>query len=137
MVSHPTRHPTTSAVIDAAIHVHRTLGPGLLESVYQGCLAYELAKRRIVFQREVAIPVIYDGAKIDCGYRADLLVERDLLVEIKSVEKLAPIHTAQVLTHLRLTGARQVLLINFGQLTLMAGLKSFLRGGNEVPDSVH
>ena len=136
MVSNPTRHPTTSAVIEAAIQVHRVLGPGLLESVYQGCLAYELLQRNIPFRREVAIPVHYMGARIDCGYRADLLVDGDLLVEIKSVERLAPIHTAQVLTHLKLTGARQALLMNFGQLTLMAGLKSFLGDGNEVPDSV-
>lgn len=135
MVSDPNRHPTTSAVIDAAIQVHRVLGPGLLESVYQGCLAYELARRQIPFQREVAIPVIYDGVRLDCGFRADLLVDGDLIVEVKSVEKLLPIHTAQVLTHLRLTGARQALLMNFGQLTLMAGLRSYLGQGNNVPDS--
>ena len=130
------RHPTTSVVIEAAIQVHRVLGPGLLESAYQGCLAYELTCRNVSFRREVPIPVRYMGEQLDCGYRADLLVESDLLVEVKSVEKLLPIHTAQVLTHLRLTGARQALLINFGQLTLMAGLKSYLGGGNEVPDSM-
>ena len=130
-------HPTTSAVIDAAIKVHRVLGPGLLESVYQGCLAYELALRKIPFRREVAIPVIYEGARLDCGFRTDLLVDGDLIIEVKSVEKLLPIHTAQVLTHLRLTGARQALLMNFGQLTLMAGLKSYLGPGNEVPGAVH
>jgi GxxExxY protein len=133
VVSDPHRHPTTSAVIDAAIRVHRLLGPGLLESVYQGCLAYELAKRRIPFQREYAIPVIYDDVRLECGFRADLLVDGDLIVEVKSMEKLLPIHTAQALTYLRLTGARQVLLLNFGQLTLMAGLKSFLGNGNDVP----
>ncbi len=136
MVSDPNRHPTTSAVIDAAIQVHRVLGPGLLESVYQGCLAYELVRRQIPFQREVAIPVIYDGVRLDCGFRADLLVDGDLLIEVKSVEKLLPIHTAQVLTHLRLTGARQALLLNFGQMTLMAGLRSYLGHGNEIPDRV-
>ena len=129
-------HPTTSAVIDAAIKVHRVLGPGLLESVYQGCLAYELAIRKIPFRREVAIPVLYEGVHLDCGFRTDLLVDGDLIVEVKSVEKLLAIHTAQVLTHLRLTGARQALLLNFGQLTLMAGLRSFLGPGNKVPDSV-
>ena len=130
-------HPTTSAVIDAAIKVHRVLGPGLLESVYQGCLAYELALRKIPFRREVAIPVIYEGARLECGFRTDLLVDDDLIIEVKSVEKLLPIHTAQVLTHLRLTGARQPLLMNFGQLTLMAGLKSYLGPGNGVPGAVH
>lgn len=136
MVANTTRHPTTSAVIDAAIKVHRSLGPGMLESVYQTCLAYELVLRKIPFQREAAIPVWYEGARLDCGFRTDLLVDGDLIVEIKSVEKLLPIHTAQVLTQLRLTGARQALLLNFGQLTLMAGLKSFLGGGNNASDSV-
>ena len=78
MVSDVNRHPTTSAVIDAAIRVHRLLGPGLLESVYQGCLGYELAMRQIPFQREVSIPVLYDGVRLECGYRADLLVDGDL-----------------------------------------------------------
>ncbi len=128
-------HPTTSAVIEAAIKVHRVLGPGLLESVYQGCLAYELALRKIRFRREVAIPVLYEGVRLDCGFRTDLLVDDDLIVEVKSVERLLPIHTAQVLTHLRLTGARQALLLNFGQLTLMAGLRSYLGSGNNVPGS--
>ena len=129
------RHPTTSAVIEAAIRVHRLLGPGLLESAYQECLAHELTKRGIPFRREVAVPLRYDDAVLDCGYRADLVVDGDLIVEVKSVERLAPIHTAQVLTQLRLTGARQALLINFGQLTLMAGLKSFLPNGNQLPSS--
>ena len=104
--------------------------------MYQSCLAYELTQRKIPFRREVPIPVRYMGTQLDCGYRADLLVDGDLLVEVKSVETLLPIHTAQVLTHLRLTGARQALLINFGQLTLMAGLKSFLGDGNNVPNAV-
>jgi GxxExxY protein len=81
----------------------------------------------------VAIPVDYKGAHIDCGFRADLLVGDDLIVEVKSVESLLPIHTAQVLTHLRLTGASHALLINFGQLTLKAGLRSFVGRGNEIP----
>jgi GxxExxY protein len=127
------RHPAFDAVVASAIEVHRTLGPGLLESVYQGCLAYELLQRGIKFRREVAIPVDYKGAHIDCGFRADLLVGDDLIVEVKSVESLLPIHTAQVLTHLRLTGASHALLINFGQLTLKAGLRSFVGRGNEIP----
>ena len=126
-------HPASEAVIAAAIEVHRTLGPGLLESVYQGCLAYELLQREVRFRREVAVPVLYKGVRLECGFRADLVVEDDLIVEVKSVEALMPIHTAQVLTHLRLTGARQALLINFGQLTLKAGLRSYLGRGNGVP----
>lgn len=126
-------HPATEAVIGAAIEVHRLLGPGLLESAYQGCLAYELLQRNVRFRREVAIPIRYKDALLECGYRADLLVEDDLIVEVKSVERLMPIHTAQVLTHLRLTGARQALLMNFGELTLKAGLRSYLGPGNDVP----
>ena len=127
----PARHPTTSAVIDAAIHVHRALGPGLLESAYQTCLAYELSRRGIRCRREVSIPVVYEGVRIDCGYRADLVVDDDLLVEVKAVEKLLPIHTAQVLTHLKLMNARQALLMNFCQTTLVDGLRSYL--GKVVP----
>jgi len=127
------KHPAFDAVVGSAIEVHRTLGPGLLESVYQGCLGYELLMRGVPFRREVAIPVDYKGAHIDCGFRADLLVGDDLIVEIKSVEALLPIHTAQVLTYLRLTGASHALLINFGQLTLKSGLRSFAGRGNQVP----
>jgi GxxExxY protein len=126
-------HPASGPVIAAAIEVHQTLGPGLLESVYQGCLAYELLQRGVRFRREVAIPVQYKGASLECGYRADLLVEDDLIVEVKSVESLQPIHIAQVLTHLKLSGARQALLLNFGQIRLKDGLRSFLGYENEVP----
>lgn len=132
------KHRAFDGVVASAIEVHRFLGPGLLESVYQGCLAYELLQRGIRFRREVAIPVDYKGAHIDCGFRADLLVDDDLIVEVKSVAALLPIHTAQVLTHLKLTGASHALLINFGQLTLKAGLRSFVGRGNSIPsDSAH
>lgn len=127
------KHNAFDAVVASAIEVHRTLGPGLLESVYQGCLAYELLQRGVKFRREVAIPIDYKGEHIDCGFRADLLVSDDLIVEIKSVEALLPIHTAQVLTYLRLTGASHALLINFGQITLKAGLRSYVGRGNDLP----
>jgi GxxExxY protein len=118
--------PTVDHIIGAAIEVHRELGPGLLESAYQTCLAYELTLRRLDVLREAPIPVVYKGQRIDCGYRIDLLVEGDVIVEVKSVETLLPIHTAQVLTYLRLTGARRALLMNFNGVTLKEGLRSYL-----------
>ena len=125
--------PTVDNIIGAAIEVHRELGPGLLESAYQTCLAYELAQRKLEVLREAPVPVVYRGQRIDCGYRIDLLVEGDVIVEVKSVEALLPIHTAQVLTYLRLTGARRALLLNFNGLTLKEGLRSYLGQGNGVP----
>lgn len=120
-------------VIGAAIKVHRALGPGLLESTYQACLIHEVTRQGLRVRREVAVPVVFDGVSLDCGYRLDLLVEEQLIVEVKSVERLMPIHTAQVLTYLKLTGARIALLLNFNSLTLKAGLKTFVGPGNEVP----
>ena len=130
------RDPIVSAILDAAIEVHRRLGPGLLESTYHACLVYELRKRGIHVEVEVAVPVVYRGIKLDCGYRLDLLVDGGIIVEIKSVETLLPIHTAQVLTYLRLTDARQALLLNFNELTMMAGVKSFLGSGNRVTHAI-
>jgi len=126
------RDPIVSTIFDAAIEVHRQLGPGLLESTYQACLVYELVQRGIRVEQQVAIPVVYKGVRLDCGYRIDLLVDGGIIVEIKSVETLLSIHTAQVLTYLRLTGARQALILNFNELTMMAGVKSFLGYGNKV-----
>jgi GxxExxY protein len=124
--------PVAGEIIRAAIEVHHTLGPGLLESTYQSCLGYEFVQMGMRFEQQVPVPVIYKGVKLDCGYRLDLLVDGDIIVEVKSVEKVLPIHTAQVLTYLRLTRARQALL-NFNCLTLKEGLKSHLRSGNLVP----
>jgi GxxExxY protein len=129
--------PTVDRIIGAAIEVHTALGPGLLESTYQTCLVYELARRGMQVVREVAVPVLYKGQRIDCGYRVDLLVESNVIVEVKSVAALLPIHTAQVLTYLRLTGARRALLMNFNGVTLKEGLRSYLGHGNEVPVSPH
>jgi len=122
--------PTVDHIIGAAIEVHRELGPGLLESAYTTCLAYELLQRKLDFFREAPVPVVYKGERIDCGYRIDLLVEGDVIVEVKSVDALLPIHTAQVLTYLRLTGARRALLLNFNGVTLKEGLRSYLGQGN-------
>jgi GxxExxY protein len=122
------RDPVVEATIGAAIEVHRALGPGLLESAYRRCLVFELMERGLTVASEVPVPVVYKGHRIDCGYRADLIVDGDVLVEVKAVEALTPVHTAQVITYLKLTGARQVLLMNFHALSLRAGLKSFLPG---------
>jgi GxxExxY protein len=127
------RSKLAGLIIGAAIKVHRALGPGLLESAYQACLIYELRRLGLRVQTEVAVPVRYGEILLDCGYRLDLLVESAIIVEIKSVDRLIPLHSAQVLTYLRLTDALQVLLMNFNAVTLKAGLKSYLRGGMPVP----
>jgi GxxExxY protein len=112
----------TEAVIGAAIKVHRTLGPGLLESAYQECLCRELALREIPFQREVPLPVRYEGVLLDCGYRLDIVVADEVIVELKSLDQLAPIHEAQLLTYLKLSGKRVGLLINFNVPLLKDGI---------------
>lgn len=115
------------AVIGAAIEVHRELGPGLLESVYQRCLAFELISRGIEIAEEVPLPVVYKGASLDCGYRLDLVVGGDLLVELKSVQAVEPVHQAQVLTYLKLSGLKRALLINFNVPFLKEGIRRFVR----------
>ncbi len=110
-------------VIGCAIEVHRVLGPGLLESAYESCLCHELSQHGIKFERQVPVPVIYKGLQLDCAYRLDLVVNGRLIVEIKTVEKLLPVHTAQVLTYLRLTGIRAGLLMNFHTEALRTGMK--------------
>jgi GxxExxY protein len=113
----------SGAVIDAAMKVHSRLGPGLLESAYEACLRYELEKRGLVVVTQVPVPVRYDGVKIDVGYRMDLLVEDGVVVEIKAVDDLAPIHLAQLLTYLRLSHRKIGLLINFNVPHLKDGIK--------------
>ena len=113
-------------VIRCAIEVHRNLGPGLLESTYRQCLACELSHARIPFQLEVPLPVRYKNVLLDCGYRIDLLVSGDLIVEIKSVETLLPIHQAQILTYMRLAKISPGLLINFNVTKLQNGIKRFV-----------
>jgi GxxExxY protein len=119
-------NPLVREVIGRAIEVHRTLGPGLLESAYQRCLVWELSRTNRRFDVEVFQPVRYKGVDIDCSYRLDLVVEDELLVEVKSVERLLPVHYAQVLTYLRLSRLRQGLLINFNVTLLKDGIKSIL-----------
>lgn len=110
-------------VVDASLAVHRSLGPGLLESVYQVCLDYELRKRDVDVEREVVLPVAYDGVRLDAGLRLGLLVGRLVVVELKAVEALLPVHKAQVLTYLKLTGHRLGLLINFNVPLIRDGIK--------------
>jgi len=113
----------TGEVIGAAIEVHKALGPGLLESAYEECLCRELELRKIFFERQKELPVEYKGVKLDCGYRLDILVENRLIVELKACESLQPIHEAQLLTYLKLTGIKVGLLINFNVPVLKEGIK--------------
>ncbi|MGB9631862.1 MAG: GxxExxY protein [Chloroflexaceae bacterium] len=115
-------------IIGAAIDVHRALGPGLLESAYEACLGYELSLRGIAYARQVALPVVYKGVTLDCGYRLDLLVGDLVIVEIKAVEAIEPIHNAQLLTYLRLKGLWLGLLINFNVPVLKQGIKRLVNG---------
>jgi len=113
----------TEKIIGAAIEVHRELGPGLLKSSYQACLEHELGLRELSFQREIPLPVIYKGIHLDCAYRMDLIVEGKVLLELKTVEKLNPVHEAQLLTYLKLSGLKVGLLINFNSAVLRNSIK--------------
>lgn len=112
----------TKAVIGCAIRVHQELGPGLLESAYQSCLAFELARQRIPFEQRVKLPVVYRGHAVDCGYEMDLLVADKVIIEIKAVDRIHPIHKAQLLSYLRLANRRVGLLINFHVERLYEGV---------------
>lgn len=116
----------TGDIIAAAIEVHRNLGPGLLESTYEICLCHELSLRGLPFQKQLALPVHYKGIQLDAGYRIDVFVESQIIVELKSVEAIAPIHSAQLLTYLRLTNREVGLLINFNVVMLKEGIKRLI-----------
>jgi GxxExxY protein len=118
----------SNAVIGAAIEVHRILGPGLLESAYEECLCRELSIRNVPFERQMALPVRYKGVELDCGYRIDVLVDKVVILELKAVENILPIHEAQVLTYLRLTNLWLGLLINFNVPVLKNGVKRLVNG---------
>lgn len=113
----------TEAIIGAAIEVHRALGPGLLESAYEACLVFELTERGFQVEQQKALPILYKGMRVDAGYRLDLLVNDTVIVEIKAVDKLAPIHSAQLMSYLRLSEKKIGLLINFNVKLLKDGLK--------------
>ena len=121
----------TSAIISAAIAVHRALGPGLLETAYLACLCHELQLAGMTFELQKSIPLTYRSVHLDCAYRADLLVEGAIIVEVKALEALAPIHARQVLTYLKLLGSPIGLILNFGARTMREGIKRVV---NEFPD---
>jgi GxxExxY protein len=121
----------TEAIIGAAICVHRELGPGLLESAYEACLAYELTERKLKFERQKSLPVVYRGVELDCGYGVDLLVENQVVVELKAVEALEPIHEAQLLSYLKLSKCKVGLLINFNVKVLKDGIRRFVNKFHE------
>ncbi len=130
------RHPNeiSGQGVDAAIKVHSVLGPGLLENAYEACLKHELEKRGLKVEQQLALPVVYDGVRIDLGYRLDLLVEEQVVVELKAVERITAVHEAQLLSYLKLSDKRLRLLINFNVARLANGIKRMvnnLRDGNE------
>ena len=116
----------TEKVIGLAIEVHRQLGPGLLESAYEECLCLELQEAGLAFRRQVPLSITYKSIRLDCGYRLDLLIEDQLILELKSVEGLLPIHEAQVLTYMRLSGVRTGLLLNFNSAVLKNGIRRLM-----------
>ncbi len=121
----------TQSVIGCAIEVHKVIGPGLLESAYEECLCYELAQVGIPFRRQVDLPVAYKGVHLDCGYRIDLVVDELVIVELKTVEKLLPVHSAQLLTYLKLYGCSVGLLLNFNVAILREGIKRIVHQFSE------
>jgi GxxExxY protein len=126
-----THNEISKVVVDVAIEVHRRLGPGLLESVYLVVLAHELTKRGLQVEREVSIPVVWDNLRFEAGFRADLIVEKLVIVELKSLEAIAPVHKKILLTYLRLADKRLGLLLNFGEEILKNGIHRVVNGLNE------
>ena len=117
------KDPRTAPIIGAAIEVHRALGPGLLESAYEECLCHELHLRGLAFERQVDLPVSYKGVHLSCGYKIDLLVRNEVILELKTVESILPVHEAQLLTYLKLLNKQVGLLINFNTALLTRGIK--------------
>ena len=115
-------------VLDEAFHVHKKIGPGMLESVYKTCLAYRLQKRGLLLETEKPVPVFFEEVKMDCGYRADILVEKQVIVETKSIQGIGPLQVAQVLTYLRFLGLRYGLILNFDVPLLKDGIRRVLNG---------
>jgi len=126
----------TEAIIGSAIQVHKALGPGLLESAYEACLVYELNQRGLKVQQQKPLPVVYQNVKLDCGYRLDLFVEEAVIVELKSVDHLEPIHNAQLLSYLKLSGAKVGLLINFNVMILKSGIRRVVKDFPDAPRSL-
>jgi len=126
-----TENEIASQIVDAAFKIHQVLGPGLLESTYQAIMIYELQKRGLCIEAERQLPVVYEGVKIDIGFRVDLIVEDKVIVELKSVEQVAPVHKKQLLTYLRLADKRLGLLINFGAPLIKNGITRIVNGLEE------
>src|ERR1700720_752104 len=126
MAEPPQNDLLTEKIIGFAIEVHRHLGPGLLESAYEECLCYELTQSGLVFRRQVPLPVVYKGVHLDCGYRLDLVIEKQVILELKTVERLMPIHDAQLLTYMKLSGIPTGLLLNFNTAILKDGLRRLM-----------
>jgi len=118
--------PLTEKIIGFAIGIHRDLGPGLLESAYKECPCYELEQSGLSFRRQAALPVVYKSVRLECGYRMDIVVEEQVIIELKTVERLLPIHEAQMLTYLKLSGIRTGLLLNFNVPVLKDGIRRML-----------
>ncbi|MCE7053714.1 GxxExxY protein [Algoriphagus sp. AGSA1] len=117
----------TELILKCAFKVHSQLGPGLLESAYQACLKYELEKEGLLVASEVPVSLIYEEIKLECGYRIDLLVENQVIIELKVVEKLTEVHTAQILTYLKFSGHKVGLLLNFNTKSLREGIKRYIK----------
>ncbi len=126
-----TENEIAKIVVDAAFQIHKRLGPGLLETVYEVVLAHALNKRGLKVERQVPVPIVFDGIKFDEGFRADLIVEEKVIVELKSVEKVVPVHKKQLLTYLRLADKRLGLLINFGAELIRDGVSRVVNGLKE------
>lgn len=118
-----TENEISKIVIEEAIHIHKSIGPGMLESVYARCLAYRLIKLGLNIKTEVAVPVTFEKVKLECGYRADMVIENKVVIEIKSIEAIAPVHSAQVLTYLRFLNLKLGMVLNFNSTLMKDGIK--------------
>ena len=123
-----TENELSTQIIDSSLKIHRALGPGLLESVYEEALAYEFTKKNIAYSRQTDIPVIYEGQRLGIGFRADLIIENKVIIELKSVENVQPVHKKQLLTYLKLTGLKLGLLINFNEALIKDGITRIVNG---------
>jgi GxxExxY protein len=126
-----TENELAKIVVDTSLHIHQKLGPGLLESVYEAIVAFELGRQGIDFERQVPVPLVWDGMLMAESFRADIVVEKKLIIELKSVEKLIPVHKKQLLTYLRITGIKLGLLLNFGADLMKNGIERIVNGLEE------
>lgn len=122
----PSGDDFTNRVIRFAIAIHRALGPGLLESAYERCLCFELARAGLRFERQVPVSIVYEGQRLDAGFRADIIIEDEIIIELKAAQAILPIHEAQLLTYLRLSGIRIGLLLNFNMVRMKDGIRRFV-----------